>query len=80
MLKGKRGFNIDLPASQNAIMRRAVSLPRREQWTRQEQYGELDTYPGIREQNRHEAEGLAFRGECLLTGAKRTHFRPDEKV
>ena len=33
--QGKRVFNIDPPASPNAIMRRAKPLPRREQWTRQ---------------------------------------------
>lgn len=32
--RGKRAFNIDPPTSPGAIMRRAQTLPRREQWTR----------------------------------------------
>jgi len=47
---GKRVFNIDPPASPNAIMRRAKPQPRREQWTRQAHHGELDPNPRIREQ------------------------------
>ena len=33
--KGDRAFNIDPPTSSYAIMRRALPLPRREQWARQ---------------------------------------------
>ncbi len=40
--RSKRVFNIDPPTSPNAIMRRAETLPRREQWTRQAHHGELD--------------------------------------
>ena len=50
--QGKRVFNIDPPASPNAIMRRAKPLPRREQWTRQAHHGELDPNPRLREQPR----------------------------
>ncbi len=48
--RGKRVFNIDLPTSPNAIMRRAKPLPRREQWTRQTHLGELGNQPRVREQ------------------------------
>ena len=48
--QGNRVFNIDPPTSPNAIMRRAETLPRREQWIRQVRHGELDSIPRIREQ------------------------------
>ncbi len=40
--RSKRAFNIAPPTSPNAIMRRAETLPRRKQWTRQAHHGELD--------------------------------------
>ena len=45
--QGKRVFNIDPPAFPNAIMRRAKTLPRREQWARQAPTESLTPIPEL---------------------------------
>ncbi len=45
--QGKRVFNIDLPTFPNAIMRRVILLPRREQWARQVSTESLTQIPEL---------------------------------
>jgi hypothetical protein len=78
--KSKRASHIDPPASSYAHHAEGLSLPRREPWTRQGRSGELDHWPGIREQPGSFATELSRQqvGPCPLCSDSDPILQPGE--